>query len=209
MKLSTLSFLIFALSITGCFHRKQTTYRKYLTNEGFPGIELKVDQMLAKELTFGEETELRFILTNNRPHPVHVEYARLRLVSANLGNGKSSVGRTKEIETVLASGESLDFSQYLYIGPDHDTTKPNEGIQQWLGEASQDGHGTIPMTSPRENGDILIGVVLGLKIDDKPNYDIFISKHYFDESSNLITPYYTFGLTEAKPIGRDNPSDVP
>lgn len=199
--ISNLGLLVLVSAIYGCSKAPKvsttpTVYKKELAEEGFPGIILEVDSRLAHPHNFGDEIELKFILTNNRDHAADIEYARFRLVSANLGNGKSTVTRTKKIETKLEAGQSLEFGQYFYIGPNRGSLKPEEGVSQWLGEVA----GGSTKVAPRNNGDILIGVVMGLKIDGKPNYDIFVSKHYFDESKNTITPYYTFGTPKAEQV---------
>jgi len=170
--------------------------RVELGEERFPDIVVSLDSQLSQPLEFGEEIPIAVRIINQREHRIKIEHARLRLGTTKLDNRRTNFSRTEKIETTLAAGESLDLSQYLYFGftrSSPSTTSENM-LAQWLGPES----GGITLVAPRTVGDCLLGILLELKIDGKPNYDIYVAKYYFDESENTITPYYVLGLSKAE-----------
>lgn len=159
-----------------------------LRDEKFPDIVLSIDPRLLRPLQFGEELKYHFTITNHRAQTIEVEYARLRLSAVKLDTKRTPFSYTEKIQTQLAQGESLDLSQYLYFGFDRlpSTVPESKQLTQWLGEEAG-GH---TASGSLDAGDALIGILLGLKIDGQPNYDIYVAKYHFDVSDNTILPYY-------------------
>ena len=190
--LTCLYFLI------GC---SKETEQQPIFHEVFPGVYLRLDPNF--NIAHKNQASFYFdvFLENRTEKGVYLNKWESRFVVTNLGNGTSSRTAVSAEKAYIEAGNSHPLQGYLYIGPRPNHKFPNKYISGAVGE----NENKLSFTSlEKEKGDCLIGISTKLQVGDDRSEELFLVKYYFDESENMISPYYVLGQQSANQTGDDN-----
>lgn len=156
----------------------------------FPGVFLKADSIFQQSFKNKAGFYFTVFVENRTDKGVYLNYWDATLVSTNLANGSSRYSKIVAEKAFIESGSKHPLQGYLYIGPSRD----NKDTHRYLSKAvGKDENHLSMLSSDRANGDCLIGLIMSIQVGDDRKSDLYLVKYHYDESADVITPYFILG----------------